>query len=405
MQKSQQLTRRLTQDDLLELERKVKTALSGVRNSMLAPEFVKKPPLFFASQVSELCGLTDSEMQYRITKGDLPAPLEPEPGKKKRPFTLASTRTWSRTLRADHMRPKPADAIVIATCNFKGGVSKTTTTATLAQGLSLRGHKVLVIDMDPQASLTTLFGIDSTKIRDDETLLSLCYGNENFVDYAVKPTYWDGIDIIPSGLSLYGAEFALPNLQKTKAGFEFWNLLGYGLDVIRANYDVIVIDTSPSLSYLTINALFAADGLIMPVPPNNLDFASSSQFWTLFNEVMTTLLTQRGKAKEFDFVNVLLAKVETGLSAIAVREWITSAYAEKVLPVEIPVTSATSGASVSFGTVYDTNATEIGARTYKRAFDAYEKFVELIEGQIEIAWARQLNDIAKRDTDVDVKNK
>jgi chromosome partitioning protein len=120
---------------------------------------------------------------------------------------------------------------------------------------------------------------------------------------------------------------------------------------------------------------------------------------------MTTLLTQRGKAKEFDFVNVLLAKVETGLSAIAVREWITSAYAEKVLPVEIPVTSATSGASVSFGTVYDTNATEIGARTYKRAFDAYEKFVELIEGQIEIAWARQLNDIAKRDTDVDVKNK
>lgn len=389
----QQFKRRLNQQDLLTIEQKVKAALLGVRNNMLAPELVKKPPLFSLSQVGELCNLGDSAMQHRMSKGDLPPPLEPQPGKKKRPFTLASTRTWTRTLRSANMRPENVDAKVIATCNFKGGVSKTTSTATLAQGLSLRGHKVLVVDMDPQASLTTLFGIDSSKVEDDQTLLQLCYGNKSFVDYAIRQTYWDGIDIIPASLSLYGAEFALPNLQKTKSGFEFWNLLTFGLDSVRREYDVILIDTSPSLSYLTINALLAADGLVMPVPPNNLDFASSAQFWSLFNDVMTTLLTKRGKAKEFDFVSILLSKVETGLSSIAVREWITGAYGETVLPVEIPLTSATSGASMSFGTVYDTSAAEIGARTYKRAFDAYEKFVELIEGQIQIAWGRQLSEL------------
>ena len=377
----------------MNLEKKVKAVLSGVRSSMLAPEFVKKPPVFSLAQVSDLCNLGESAMQHRLTKGDLPQPMDAAPGKKKRPFSLASARTWTRTLRSDYMRPKDVDATVIAICNFKGGVSKTTTSATLAQGLSLRGHKVLVVDMDPQASLTTLFGIDGATIDDDKTLLHMCYGHETFVDYAIRSTYWDGIDIIPANLSLYGAEFVLPTKQREKPGFQFWNVLSFGLDSIRRDYDVIVIDTSPSLSYLTINALMAADGLIMPIPPNNLDFASSAQFWGLFNEVVTTLISKQGSAKEFDFVSVLLSKVETGLSAIAVREWITGAYGETVLPVEIPITSATSGASMAFGTVYDTSAAEIGARTYKRAFDAYEKFVELIEGQMQIAWGRQLSEL------------
>ncbi len=389
-----QFKRRLNQQDLVNLEQKAKAALAGIRSSMLAPESVKKSPMFSLAQVAELCNIGLGALQHQLIKGDLPAPEEAEPGKKKRLFTLSTTRTWARTFRQESMRPEnDVDATVIAICNFKGGVSKTTTSATLAQGLSLRGHKVLVVDMDPQASLTALFGIDGSNVEDDQTLLQLCYGTETFVNYAIRKTYWDGIDIIPANLSLYGAEFALPNLQKTKPGFEFWNILNFALDSVRRDYDAIIIDTSPSLSYLTVNALLAADGLIMPVPPNNLDFASSAQFWGLFNDVIETLLTSRGKAKEFDFVNILLSKVDTGLSAIAVREWITGAYGETVLPVEIPITSATSGSSMAFGTVYDTSATEIGTRTYKRAFDAYEKFVELIEGQMQIAWGRQLSEL------------
>ena len=306
------------------------------------------------------------------------------------------TRWSSEPSQIHNTKPRQfiAAGIVVAVANFKGEVSKTTTAVTLAQGLGLRGHKVLVIDMDPQGSASNLFGFLNSDIDDDRTLLPLCYGTEVSVDYAIQPTYWDGIDIIPASLSLYSAEFALPARQKDSANLEFWNVLKYGVDTARQNYDVIVIDTPPALSYLTINALLAADGLIMPIPPSTLDFTSSTQFWNLFNQLTNSLVKMQGKTKEFDFVSVLLSRVDSNdTSATVVREWISAAYGDIVLPVEIPKTSVTSAASAEFGTVYDADVSEIKARTYRRAFDAYERFVELVEGQLQVAWKRQTNEL------------
>ncbi len=331
-------------------------------------------------------------MDYRVKKGDLP--LGQMEAGHRRKFTLEDTRTWAQSTRSKFMRPANAEAITIAVANFKGGVTKTTTAVTLAQGLSLRGHKVLVIDVDPQGSMTTLFGLlPDVDVEDEQTLLSLCYGSEVSIDYAIKQTYWSGIDIVPANLALYSAEFALPSRQKNEGSFEFWNVLNNGIDSARTNYDVIIIDTSPSLSYMTINALLAADGLIMPLPPSTLDFTSSGQFWNLFNDLTANLVTNRGKSKSFDFVDVLLARVDANdASSSVVREWITAGYANMVLPVEIPKTSLTASASAEFGTVYDTDPSTINARTYRRAFDAYERVVELVEEQILTAWKRQIGD-------------
>lgn len=388
------ITPKVKLDDLIGIANRADTVLSGVRASMLAPTAQKRPPLFSAAQVCEFCGIDAPGMQYRVRKGELPAASQLEPGKKRKMFTLADTRLWTKKFRKKYFRSDDATGIVVAVANFKGGVSKTTTAVTLAQGLSLRGHKVLVIDMDPQGSASNLFGFLNSDIDDDRTLLPLCYGTEVSVDYAIQPTYWDGIDIIPASLSLYSAEFALPARQKDSANFEFWNVLKYGVDTARQNYDVIVIDTPPALSYLTINALLAADGLIMPIPPSTLDFTSSTQFWNLFNQLTNSLVKMQGKTKEFDFVSVLLSRVDSNdTSATVVREWISAAYGDIVLPVEIPKTSVTSAASAEFGTVYDADVSEINARTYRRAFDAYERFVELVEGQLQVAWKRQTNEL------------
>jgi chromosome partitioning protein len=391
---SQPITPKVNLDDLLNIAKRADGVLTGVRASMLAPEATKSPPLFSTAQVGEVCGLDAAGMQYRIRKGELPAASELEPGKKRKMFTLADTRVWARNFRKKNLRPDDAVGVVVAAANFKGGVSKTTTAVTLAQGLSLRGHKVLVIDMDPQGSTSNLFGFLNADIEDEHTLLPLCYGTEVSVDYAIQKTYWDGIDVIPSSLSLYSAEFALPARQKDSADFEFWNVLKYGVDTARQTYDVIIIDTPPALSYLTINALLAADGLIMPIPPSTLDFTSSTQFWNLFNQLANSLVKMQGKTKDFDFVNVLLARVDANdTSSTVVREWISAAYGDIVLPVEIPKTSVTAAASAEFGTVYDANVSEINPRTYRRAFDAYERFVEIVEGQLQVAWARQLNEL------------
>jgi chromosome partitioning protein len=249
-----------------------------------------------------------------------------------------------------------------------------------------------VIDTDPQGSLTTLFGLlPDVDVQDDQTILSLCYGTEVSIDYAIKPTYWAGIDIVPANLALYSAEFALPSRQKTEQNFEFWNVLHNGIDAARLQYDVIVIDTSPSLSYLTINSLLAADGLIMPLPPSTLDFTSSGQFWNLFNDLAANLITNRNQSKEYDFVDVLLARVDANDSSTpVVSDWIRAGYTNMVLPVEIPKTSLTASASAEFGTVYDTDPSSINQRTYRRAFDAYERVVELVEQQVQQAWQRQI---------------
>ncbi|MBT9596671.1 MAG: AAA family ATPase [Vitreoscilla sp.] len=381
----------ITLEDIAEQAERAKAVVSQVRGRMLAPNARKKPPTFSTAQLMVLTGLDKSQVDYRLRKGDLPGGTLNSTGSR-REFSLAEVRHWVREHRREELRPERAEAITITIGNFKGGVTKTTTALTLAQGLSLRGHKVLMIDCDPQGSMTTLFGLlPDSDVEIEDTVLPLLTGKQAELSYAVRPTYWDGIDLVAAASFLFSAEFFLPARQSREPNFEFWNLLHYGIDTLRPQYDVIIIDTPPALSYVTINALMASDGIIMPLPPSALDFASSAQFWDLFSDLTTQLITDRGGKKEFAFIDVLLAKVEAKDHAgMMVREWIAAAYTDKVLPVEIPKTMAANASSAEFGTVYDPSPEGSGARTVKRAYEAYDRFVELIEDQTQTFWRRQM---------------
>jgi chromosome partitioning protein len=384
-------TKTITLEAIAEQAERVKSVVTQVRGAMLAPNARKQAPTYNTAQLMTLTGLDKSQVDYRIRKGDLPTGRLNNTGSR-REFTLAEVRHWVRDHRREELRPEGAEAITITVGNFKGGVTKTTTALTLAQGLSLRGHRVLVIDCDPQGSLTTLFGLlPDADVNVDDTVLPLFSGDKAEIGYAIKPTYWDGIDLVAAASFLFSAEFVLPAKQSKDPKFEFWNVLNYGIDPARLEYDVIIIDTPPALSYTTINALMASNGIIMPLPPNALDFASSAQFWDLFSDLTTQLIRNRGGDKEFAFIDILLAKVEaTDQASSFVREWIAAAYTDKVLPVEIPKTAAASTSSAEFGTVYDSSQANASTRTFKRAFEAYDRFVELIEDQTQTFWRRQL---------------
>lgn len=379
-------------DDIGDQAARARKILARVRKTMLAPNVAKEAPRFSSAQVGTLVGLDTRQVDYRAKKegGTLPPGTMNSAGSR-REFLLAETRQWARELRATRLRPAGSEAIVVAVANFKGGVTKTTTAVTLAQGLSLRGHKVLVIDCDPQGSLTTLFGIlPDAEVEGDQTILPLCLGDEQSIEYAIRPTYWDGIDLVPATSQLFGAEFSLPSRQKTEDGFQFWNVLHYGIEQARQDYDVIIIDTPPALSYVTINAMMAADGIITPLPPNALDFASSVQFWGLFHDLTNELTDHGRRPKTFEFIDVLLAKVDSSdIATNVVREWISAAYGSKVLPIEIPKTATAATASAEFGSIYDLKPGSASSRTIKRAVDAYEQFVETVESQMVGAWLRQ----------------
>lgn len=367
--------------------------MSRIRAAMLSPTTRKASPVWNLSQLASLLNIEKGSLTHRMSRGDLPQGALNEVGNR-REFTLGEVRSWVREYRKASLRPQGAQAVTVSVANFKGGVGKTTTAVTLAQGMTLLGHKVLVIDTDPQGSLTTLFGIlPDTEVQEEDTILPLAMGTEASIRYAIRSTYWDGIDLVPASPVLFGAEFALPARQTKERGFEFWNVLNYGIEDVRADYDLIVIDTPPALSYTTINALLASNGIIMPLPPSTLDFASAAQFWSLFSDLTTQLLTNRGMDKKFDFLNILLSRVDSSdATGAIVKQWIQTTYANRVsvLPMEIPKTAVTASATVEFGTLYDITKYDGNARTFKRARDAYDLMVSYVETSVQSVWRGQL---------------
>lgn len=155
-------------------------------------------------------------------------------------------------------------SIIITLTNQKGGVGKTTTTATLITGLSLQEYKVLGIDLDPQGNLGFSLGLD---IENTETIYDVFRGTANIEDVIQKTEFGD---IIPSNILISGAE-----LEFNRSGREY--LLKDALKPIMDNYDFIIIDTPPALNILTVNAYVCSDHLIVPMVPEILSLLGVSQ--------------------------------------------------------------------------------------------------------------------------------
>ncbi len=162
----------------------------------------------------------------------------------------------------DHRFPKPkplaqhGPARIIAMCNQKGGVGKTTTAINMSAALAEYGRKVLLVDYDPQGALSAGLGIVA---HDEVTIYDLMLDSNIDPKTAIKHTKIAGLDVIPANIELSAAEMKLVN------EFSREKILARILKRVSADYDLIVIDCQPSLGLLTVNALTAAHGVIIPL--------------------------------------------------------------------------------------------------------------------------------------------
>lgn len=178
---------------------------------------------------------------------------------------------------------------IIALANQKGGVGKTTTTINLAASLATLEKTVLVVDADPQANASSGLGVD---IKEVECSLYECIINGTDVHEAIYTTDIESLDIVPSHIDLVGAEIEMLNLNDRE------KVIKKLLDPVREEYDYILIDCSPSLGLITVNALTAADSVIIPVQCEYFALEGISKLLNTI-KIIKTKLNQRLEIEGF----------------------------------------------------------------------------------------------------------
>ncbi len=320
-------------------------------------------------------------------------------------------------------RPRGLPAKIVAVANFKGGVGKTSTAAHLAMSAALDGYKVLVIDLDSQGSMTSIFG---GRVEDEwQTafpLLARHYGEhlraENQLRVSrgeppqpldealetalgmtardvIRPTHWPNIDLIGAQLNLYWAEFQIPVWRMQARGWKLWDALTDRLtaDGVLDDYDLVFVDTPPALGYLTINGLAAADILLVPFGASFLEFDSTGRFFDMLHSTFASIeegentaaraLGRPGIAFEWDAVRAVITRYD-GAQQGELAALIQAYMGRTLSPHRQDFTALIGQAGEQVNGIYEADYRDFNRETYARGretFDAtYAAFKRLLLG-------------------------
>lgn len=364
------------------------------------PEGSKTLRLFSAREMCDLTGISPSNLRIRSNED----PEFPPAKVDARGYRWYSAEDMDGI--RDHMfrtgknassfrpgRREPSDRLqVLSVVNFKGGSGKSTTAIHLAQRYALRGYRVLAVDLDPQASLTTLFGYrPELEFQESGTIYdALRYDDDQVsIEEVILKTYFHNLDLVPAGLVLseYETTTAYALQKRVTPGFE--ERLAIQLDVVQDQYDLVIIDCPPQLGFLTLSALAASTALVVTVVPSMLDIASMSQFLKMSGELVQTIEKHSGMPVSWDFVKFLLTRYEPSDGPqTQMASYLRAILGGEVLVEPMLKSTAISDAGMTQQTVYEVEPSNFVKKTLDRAVQSANAVGDEIEGLIQKAWGR-----------------
>lgn len=366
------------------------------RENLFPPNASKQMRTFTSGEAAALLGINDSYLRKLHLDGKGPNP-EVTQGNRRHysAFDIQELRELlEKTAR------KPGDYLpgrrdgdhlqIIGVMNFKGGSGKTTTSAHLAQYLALQGYRVLAIDLDPQASLTALHGVQpEVDLPEGGTLYdAIRYDDPVPIKDIIRPTYIPNLDLIPGNLELMEFEHETPRaLSQGNAGLFFFRVKDV-LNSVQDDYDVVVIDCPPQLGFLTMSALSAATGVLVTIHPEMLDVMSMSQFLRMTADLMD-VIADSGADMSHDWMRYVLTRYEpSDAPQNRIVAFLRTMYGDNVLNAPMLKSTAISDAGLTKQTLYEVERSAFTRATYDRARESLDALNGEVADLIQKTWGR-----------------
>lgn len=324
-------------------------------------------------------------------------------------------------------RPKDLPAKIVAVANFKGGVGKTSTAAHLAMSAALDGYRVLVIDLDSQGSMTSIFGgrvadewqtvfpliarhYASHLIAENQARLArgdsplpldetMTEAQKITAQSLIQKTHWPNIDLIGAQLNLYWAEFQIPVWRMQARGWKLWDALSdvLGADGVLDAYDIVFLDTPPALGYLTINGLAASDILLVPVGASFLEFDSTGRFFDMLHSTFASIeqgeniaaraLGRPELAFEWDAVRAVITRYDGAQQAELAG--LMQAYLGRTLsPWRQDFTALIGQAGERISGIYEADYRDFNRDTYMRGRETFDETYAAFKRLLLGVWRR-----------------
>ncbi|RVC61638.1 plasmid partitioning protein RepA [Mesorhizobium sp. M00.F.Ca.ET.038.03.1.1] len=387
-------------EEILEQGELISDRLNMLRLEQYPPNATKGLRQFSSVEVAEYLGVTQNHIKKLHLEGKGPTPSTTISGR--RTYTAEQMLELRQYLdkhgRADFKRYVPhrrgTEALqIISVVNFKGGSGKTTTAAHLAQHLALTGHRVLAIDLDPQASLSALHGIQPELDKNPSLYEALRYDEERkSIKDVIRHTNFPGLDIVPANLELQEYEYETPLAASNKnnpEGRMFFTRMTTALKEVDDRYDVVVVDCPPQLGYLTLTALTASTSVLITVHPQMLDIMSMSQFLLMLGGILQSI-KGAGAAVKLKWFRYLVTRYEpTDGPQLQMVGFLQALFNKRVLKNQVVKSTAISDAGITKQTLYEVEKSQFTRSTYERAMESLNAVNSEITSLVHKAWGRK----------------